>query len=211
MTYDDALLAMKQETWDSLSFASRLEVLQAVENKAAMEVGRIPRTVRGAWLHDGPDSVELGAYDPSDNLIYINNSQLKPGSKYGKCADNLVETVLHEGRHSYQHQVVRDEVKPSGEEEKKAWAENMKPDNYVQFTQNPRAYWEQPIEADARAYASKWLEQLRQERESLGHGESAREVFEHQTSTYGAAMHVAGHQAESSVVVHLSKSHGRGQ
>ena len=210
MTYEDALRATKPGTWEGLSFASRLEVLQTVENHAAAETGRTPRTVKGAWLHDGPDSVELGAYDPSDNNIYVNNFQLRPDAKYGKNADDLVETILHEGRHAYQHQVARGEVCHGDAQEAAAWAENMKPGNYVQFSQNPKAYWEQPIEADARAHASKRLEQFRQERAALGQGETARDVFERQAARQGAGEGLARH-AESNGASKLTAHHGRSQ
>lgn len=221
MTYEDALCASRHGTWESLSFASRLEVLQAVENHAAVRVGRTPRQVEGRWLHDGPDGVVLGEYDPADNRIHINNSQLMPNARYGKQSDDLLDTVLHEGRHAYQHQVVRGEVHHPDAEEVKAWAENMKSGNYVQFSQNPRAYWQQPIEADARAYASERLEELKREREALDQAESARaesagaesarDVFERQVSTHGTATGGLERQAVSEGVSRAVRVQGRSQ
>ena len=57
-----------------------------------------------------------------------------------------------------------------------AWAKNLESGGYVRFDENPRAYWDQPVEADARRFASDRLSQLRSERTAIAERDAAREA-----------------------------------
>ena len=206
MTYEEALRATAQERWAGLTMGSRLEVLQAIEDHVAAEAHRTPRPVEGKWLHVEGDGVILGQYSSQDKKIQVNLEQLRNGSRYGGTADPMVETVLHEGRHSYQWQVTSGEVRHPDVGQARDWAANLEPGGYVDFEQNPRGYWRQPVEADARTYAAERLGRFQQERASLEQTKSAREVFERQ-SGWGArlALHTPGASGEQKVASPMAK------
>lgn len=167
MTYEQAVRSLEPGQWSTLGEEGRLEVLQALEDRAAREQGRLPRPVTSSWLYTGTDGIELGCYDPSAQTIYVNASQLAPGSRYGDNPDALAEAILHEGRHAQQRDVVEGRLAHDDEGQARAWAKNLRPGGYVSFWQNPRAYYEQPVESDARRFASERLERLRDERQAL--------------------------------------------
>lgn len=145
------------EDWKCLTPTERLETLQKVENAAAKIEHRPICDVKGESLGEG----HLGYYNPKDNTITINTDYLNdsyPGYK------ESLDTIIHEGRHAYQHyNVDQRQVHPS-EGDCANWRENLHdnmwgifPENYgyqiaeeVGFQQ----YWMQPVEADARAFAT---------------------------------------------------------
>lgn len=167
MNYGDALRLTTPDEWRLLSDEQKTSVLQCVESRMARESGRKPCPVEAKWLMTGEDGIELGYYSPSEERICVNVSQFAPDSMYGGTSDKLVETVLHEGRHAYQHQVADGLVAHNDQAEAEAWAENFKDGNYISFEENPRGYWNQPVEVDARQFASERLAQLKSEREAL--------------------------------------------
>lgn len=176
MTYEDALRMTDREVWSKLSEQGKVEVLQAVEDHMAEECGREARTVESKWLYTGDDGIELGRYQTGNQTIYVNASQLGEGSLYGDNPDKMVEAVLHEGRHAFQHDVAEGRVPYEDAETAQAWAKNLEPGGYVRFDENPRAYWDQPVEADARRFASDRLSQMRSERTAIAERDAAREA-----------------------------------
>ena len=83
---------------------------------------------------------------------------------YGKDASTIVTTCLHEGRHAHQHQVAKGFVEHDNPVEAEAWRENLKDGHYISFRENPRGYYEQPVEVDAREFAARRYEELVTER-----------------------------------------------
>ena len=153
MTYQESLLLIGNE-WTSLSDDKKIEVLQTIENHMAYESNRVSVPVEGRFLHTGSDGIVLGLYDPRSGRIYINASQFDSESMYGKDSSTIVTTCLHEGRHAYQHQVVNGIVQHDDLSEAAAWRENLKDGNYISFEENPRGYYEQPVEVDGREFAA---------------------------------------------------------
>lgn len=189
MTYEEALRASQQQNWQRLSPLSRVEMLQAIENHVAAEMHRTPREVEGKWLYVDGNGVLLGQYVDKDKKIQVNFDHLGPDSQFGETSDRMIETVLHEGRHSYQKQVVAGEIAHPNAEETKAWAANLAPGGYVSFNQNPRAYYGQPVEVDARSFAEGRLRELQQERAAMTQTKDARETFVRQVNQQTQAAH----------------------
>lgn len=152
-SYNDALQSLSSEEWNKLSVQEKLDTLQAVENEVAVREGRAPCKVQGQYIQSDSRGTTLGYYSRTDRTITINTEQLDSRSKYGNDYKVHLDTVLHEGRHAYQHQAVRGEIKHENSEELAAWTDNMQPGHYVTFEKNPRGYFSQPIEQDARSYA----------------------------------------------------------
>ena len=172
MTYEEAI-GFTGEQWNSLSECEKTEVLQSIENHMAFECGRINCPVEARFLHTGSDGVVLGTYDPSEWKIYINSSQFDAESMYGKDSQALVTACIHEGRHAYQHQVVDGIIDHDNVEEIRAWKENMAPGNYISFKENPRAYYNQPVEVDARQFSENRYQMLVKERQNIDYKDNA--------------------------------------
>lgn len=186
MTYQESLLLIGNE-WTSLSDDKKIEVLQTIENHMAYESNRVSVPVEGRFLHTGSDGIVLGSYDPRSGRIYINVSQFDSESMYGKDSSTIVTTCLHEGRHAYQHQVVNGIVQHDDPNEAATWSENLKDGNYISFEENPRGYYEQPVEVDAREFAAcryraMMSERLQAEMNRPDDYSKAKDAFESQTS-----------------------------
>ena len=164
MTYDESITAIS-ENWSVMSAGEKLEALQAIEDRMAFESDRFACPVEGRELFTGEHSVTLGLFDPGSGRIYINSTQLEAGSRYGGDPQMLVSVCLHEGRHAYQHQAVNGAVFHDDPKELQSWKDNF--DNYISFRENPRAYYDQPLERDARAFAEARGEILIEEQKQL--------------------------------------------
>lgn len=90
---------------------------------------------------------ELGCYNPANNTIKLNANYLETPD----CKD-LMNTLLHESRHAFQHQCVKHpescDVSPKVIE---VWKDNQK--HYIRPEDDFVAYENQPIEKDANDFA----------------------------------------------------------
>lgn len=185
MMYRDSLL-LTGEKWSELDDNQKVEVLQTIENHVAFESHRIPCPVFAKGLYTGTDGIVLGSYDPSNRVIYVNSTQFDSEAMYGKTSKDIITACLHEGRHAYQHQVADGMVIHDNPEEAEIWRNNLSEGNYISFKENPRAYYNQPVEVDARTFAEQRYIQLNTEREALAESdterESSKDIFERQMS-----------------------------
>lgn len=90
---------------------------------------------------------ELGCYNPANNTIRLNANYLETPD----CKD-LMNTLLHESRHAFQHRCVKHpescDVSPKVIE---VWKDNQK--HYIRPEDDFVAYENQPIERDANDFA----------------------------------------------------------
>lgn len=163
--YQEALSWFCHEKWKNLSLEKKVESLQAVENEIARRCHRLPCEVKAVFMQPCRNGIQLGGYSPVSKDIVLNADQLMPESEYGDNYRNALDTVLHEGRHAYQDQAVSGCVYHENVRELQEWKANMEPGGYIAFSQNPRAYYQQPIEKDARAFAENMGRQIEQEKE----------------------------------------------
>ncbi len=188
MTYEQSVMLTGSQ-WTELSEERKLEVLQTIENHSAFEAGRLSCPVVGKFLYTGTDGVVLGTYDPKNQVIYVNSSQFASDTRYGKDSEAIVTACLHEGRHAYQHQVADGIVLHDNQAEADAWKENLSEGNYISFRENPRAYYNQPVEVDARRFAEEKYAEIVAERQSYDieaySDHAPRDVFERQLSDEG--------------------------
>lgn len=166
-TFHAALAALTDDKWNSMSIQEKLSTLQAVENEIAVREGRTFCQVSGKYIVSDRDSIILGSYSREMRDITINTEQLAEQSEYGRDYRTHLDTILHEGRHSYQHQAVLGEITHSDPEMVKAWADNMAPGHYIRYEHNPKAYFDQPIERDAAQFAQETAAALEQEKAAL--------------------------------------------
>jgi len=85
------------------------------------------------------DDGDSGGYSPSENAIYINEYNMGD-------AKETVDTVAHESRHCWQHEMAENSDSPQAREFK----ENF--EHYIEPEYDYRGYTNQPVEADARDY-----------------------------------------------------------
>ena len=163
MTYEESL-QFTGTLWKDLDDKKKIEVLQSIEDHMALESNRIPAHIEGKFLHTGSDGIVLGSFDRSSGCIYINSSQFDSESMYGKDSSYLIKACLHEGRHSYQNQVLSGEVMHDDTAETALWRKNLEEGNYIKFSENPRRYYDQPVEKDAREFSEQRYEKLLTER-----------------------------------------------
>lgn len=139
---------LSYDEWVELSFEERVDVLQNVEIGVAEIAHRPAREINTALMGEK----KYGYFDPNNNGIMLNSRYIKSDSfmDYKECLD----TVLHEGRHAYQYyNLTEREVHPR-EGDLTNWKANEFEFGYQDAkTCGYKAYWMQPQECDARAFA----------------------------------------------------------
>jgi hypothetical protein len=156
-SYQDSLHFLNESEWNKLTVQNKAAVMQSVENEVARREGRPPCNV--SLYNEPPKEGKLSAgwYNRENDSIGMNSYHLN-----GK-ADACLNTILHEGRHAYQERAVKGNICYHNQDELKSWRNNMKPGFYINPEQNRRAYYKQPIEADAREYAAITSRQIQAE------------------------------------------------
>lgn len=167
VTYKEILNTLNPEVWRGLSDDEKIDYFQSLENCMAMENNRENCKVNGKFLYTGEEGVVLGAYNPKTREIDINVSQFDEYSLYGKEPSRLTQTCLHEGRHALQHQVAERKVKYPDSEVAEEWQHNLEEGNYISYKRNPKAYYNQPVERDAREFAETRYEALLAEKANM--------------------------------------------
>lgn len=135
---------LQPEAWETLAPVERLALLQRVEEVLATIQGR-PATM--VFAREDMDPGEFGAFDGES--IIVNEGHL-----LGRVpVSDLVDTVIHEGRHAFQQYAIEHPGFVTDDEIVVAWDDNF--DNYLDApTYGQELYEAQPIEADAWSYAA---------------------------------------------------------
>lgn len=140
--------------WKELSFNERVDVLQRVENEVSQIAHRPSCPIQTESLGKG----YFGYYSPESQMITINSDYIKSNnlSDYKEVLD----TIFHEGRHAYQYyNLMEREVHPR-QGDLSNWKVNEFKYGYQEAkTQGFAAYYLQPQEADARAFAEDVVKQ----------------------------------------------------
>lgn len=190
MTYKEILNTLNPEIWRNLSEEEKMDYFQSLENCMAMESNRDSCKVNGKFLYTGEEGVVLGAYNPETREIDINVSQFDEYSLYGNEPSRLTQTCLHEGRHALQHQVAEGTVKYPDSKVAEEWRHNLEEGNYISYKRNPKAYYNQPVERDAREFAETRYEALLAEKANM-------EISQDDSVDINEAAKVFSHQMES--------------
>ena len=158
-SYQDSLHLLNNSEWNKLSISNRASVMQSIENEVARREGRSPCNV--SLYSEAPDKngrISCGGYNLKTSDIEMNTYHLSE-----KTSEGCLNTIMHEGRHAYQDNVVKGNIDHHPQSDVKAWQHNMKPGNYISPEQNIKGYYRQPIEADAREYAAITTRQIQAE------------------------------------------------
>lgn len=143
----------KQRRWKRYSNSKRLRIYQALEKKFAKKQKRQPLPV---VLHPSADWHCLGMFTTNNKgekqIILHEDLVIDPRLRF-----HGMETILHEGRHAYQYEVVNKKL-PWYAFRAKKWKKNWA--GYITSAQSSSAYNHQIIEKDAQKYALKQMLKL---------------------------------------------------
>lgn len=150
------------DSWKNLDAFERLNVLQELENKVAEIEHRPASEVKMKNL--GDPEVHKGYCQQnvwSNNSTLTLNSQCLSDSSMSEYFETL-DTVIHEGRHAYQnynlgHREVNPDIDSTSE-----WRQNLNEGYRSPELYGFRAYWAQPVEVDARAFARDVLDMYKE-------------------------------------------------
>ena len=144
VAYERALRNENSDAWSKMERSEKIADLQAIENEYAAREGRVPAKVEAAAL----PTTTLGRYSPQKNLIQINQDSLDKANSAEHA--RRVETVLHEGTHSFQAQAANKTLKQNVNPQMTEEAEKAMKVPYVRPEQDRTAYRDHPTEVQAR-------------------------------------------------------------
>lgn len=151
------------EHWQSLELSEKESVLNALEVKIAEIEHRPPCPVR---LVNMPANM-WGGFNPGSKTIDINRSYVEASAQDNGLFREILDTLVHEGRHAYQdYNVNVCEVHPR-HSEVNSWAETMAGGKWgyhgdTSTLLGQRLYEQQSIEIDARNFAADVLDKFDQ-------------------------------------------------
>ncbi len=138
--------------WETLNVSEKERVIRAVALIEKEELG-ISNNVEITVATEKMSDYTCGYYIDSSKEIFINYKYLNEGK-----VEDVLQTILHEMHHAFVHYTVesidyKSEFVQDNYYYKQArmWKENT--ENYISSSTNYDKYRNQPIEADARAYA----------------------------------------------------------
>ena len=169
--YLETVEELKYEKWKNLSLEQRAEVLNRIEQNIAALEHRPPLNVEVQRLK--PKT--MGYQSASENKIVLNS--LIVGSDRPELHREVIDTIIHEGRHAYQHYNVDVKTIHESPSEVQSWRENFYDPKYQYYQSGHqkvpirmpngtlqdadyRLYYYQPVEIDARNFASEVMSRL---------------------------------------------------
>ena len=169
--YLESVEEIRYENWSKLSLEERAEVLNSIEQKIA-EIEHRP-AVR-VYVEDMKAN-NLGYHSHTEHKIALNAKYV--GANNPNLHREVIDTIVHEGRHAYQRYNVDVKCIHESASEVKQWEDNFYDSEwgyysyqgqkiYIPFDDGKmhdvgfRLYANQPVEIDARNFASDVLSRL---------------------------------------------------
>lgn len=134
----DTLEPFEQSKWENMTIEQKKEAAEHLRDSVAEGLGLQEKP--DVRYYNNEDEGDFGGYSPSENAIYINEYNIGD-------AKETADTIAHESRHCWQHEMAESFDGPQAKEFK----ENF--DDYIRPEDDYRGYRNQPVEADAREYA----------------------------------------------------------
>lgn len=164
---------LRFENWTKLSLKGKVEVLNALEKTIAAIEHRPAAEIRAEKMDPDLNGYQL------DGGVALNEDRLLKSDESPEVLQGVLETLIHEGRHMYQHYNVEvRQVHESGAEVG-SWRENFEELGYASgdpiyfhvlgfnYTNEglahlgARLYYYQPVEIDARVFAADAMSEYR--------------------------------------------------
>lgn len=144
----------KLKNWLKYNKGKRQRIIEKIEKKQAK---RLHRPVLPVAVNTDPNCPYYGMFETNHGkqVLYINIKLLSdPTLRF-----HALETILHEGRHAYQYNIIHNKKIRFFEFKKKRWKQNYS--GYITSAEDKLFYSMQPIERDAQKYAIKQMEKLK--------------------------------------------------
>lgn len=169
--YLEGVPELRYEEWTKLSLEQRKQLLNELEKNIA-EIEHRP-ALKVDIEQMKPKT--LGYHSPSQQRIALNHLYVNSNSP--EIHREVIDTIIHEGRHSYQHYNVDVKLIHESVSEVKSWEENFYDPQYKYYQSTGqqilipfndgkihnvdyRLYYYQPVEIDARNFASDIMKRL---------------------------------------------------
>lgn len=170
-SYLEGVPELRYENWSRLSLEQRKQVLNELEKNIAQIEHRPALTVDVELMK--PKT--LGYQSASQQKIALNSMYVNSNSP--EIHREVIDTIIHEGRHAYQHYNVDVKLIHESVSEVKSWEENFYDPQYKYYQSTGqlilipfndgkihnvdyRLYYYQPVEIDARNFASNIMKRL---------------------------------------------------
>lgn len=143
----------KKRKWSKLDNAQKIKVLEKVEKKFAKKLGRqiLPLHI----VYD-PNWQCYGMFENVNgkSILHLNSNLLDDDD----LRFHALETIIHEGRHAYQHEVITKKRLGFFNFKARAWKQNYQ--GYTRSSEDRALYSMQPIERDAQKYTIKQMQKF---------------------------------------------------
>ena len=143
----------KLRKWLNYSAGKRQRLIEKVEKKQAK---KLKRPILPVVVNTSPNCPYFGMFESNNGkqILHINLRLLnEPHLRF-----HALETILHEGRHAYQYNLINKRKIRFFEFRKKRWLDNYS--GYISSNEDKLFYSMQPIERDAQKYAIKKMEKM---------------------------------------------------
>lgn len=169
--YLESVEDFRLENWSKLSLSEREDLLNRVEQHIAAIEHRPALKVELQQM----EPRHLGYQSASENKMVLNS--LYVGSNDANMHREVLDTIVHEGRHAYQHYNVDVKMIHESGSEVETWRENFYNPEYQYYHSGTqkiiipyndgsihdvdyRLYYYQPVETDARNFAADVMSRL---------------------------------------------------
>ena len=168
--YLSSLEELRFENWTKLSLEQRKELLNRIERQIAAIEHRPPLPIDVEKMKASTFGYQSSYYHKiALNSLYV-------GSNSKKDYNEVIDTIIHEGRHAYQHYNVDKKLIHESASVVNTWRENFYNPKYQYYNSGSciipvkgrlqdvgfRLYYYQPVEIDARNFASDVMLKLKQ-------------------------------------------------
>lgn len=144
MSFSEVISGFQSSNWNTMNEQERRMCVNNLANYVIDDL-QLTNPPRVNYYYREPENgaTSYGFYSPQDNSININTFTMNNSLE-------TADTVAHELRHAWQRQRA---ANPTTAEDY-SFALNLRPGCYIRYEINPLGYRNQPVERDARQYAS---------------------------------------------------------
>lgn len=147
----------RSDTWEGLSHGERLDALQELENRSAVELGNKPCEVMlkpmegayGAYQDGGRIYLNKSLVETGDLVVHNENGDVLASFHPDDTNAQLMDTIHHENYHAYQYEAINGIVNHENAAEVEQWKANWPVEKYIRANDPEHCYRLQSVEKSA--------------------------------------------------------------